>query len=109
MIDLSAIRAFNLDWNPMTAEAYSEEKNEVTMVFNLDVTTEEKIKNVIQYIVGRTIWCHRNFPVKARIILSFDIRGQSIIVSRSNKLKQRILELINNLNIDNQISIEFLR
>ncbi|MEO6980812.1 MAG: hypothetical protein ABJA76_11290 [Mucilaginibacter sp.] len=109
MNDLASIPAFNLDWNPMTVEAYNEKKNEVTLVFNLDMTTSDKIRYVIQYVVGRTIWCCRNFPAKANIVLSFDIRGQNIIMSKTGSVKQRIFELIDNLNIDNKISIEFLR
>jgi len=106
---IEGIKAYNLDWNPMTAEAYNEKANEVTMIFNFDITTEEKVKNVVQYIIGRSIWCHKNFPAKAKIILSFDIRGQNIVVSGSTVFKNKILELIDNLKIDNQISIEFLR
>ncbi|MCO5950095.1 hypothetical protein [Mucilaginibacter flavidus] len=108
MKDLASIPAFNLNWNPITVEAYNEEKNEATMIFNLDVTTEGKVKHVIHYVVGRTIWCHRNVPANAHIILSFDFRGQGIIVSRASKFKQEILELLANLNINNHISIDFL-
>jgi len=109
MMELSKITVYDLRWNSMTTEAFNENKNEATLIFNFDITTEEKIKNVIQYVVGRTIWGHKNLPAKANIILSFDIRGQSIIMSRSTEFKGRILAIINNLGVDNQISIEFLR
>jgi len=105
---MNTISAYELDWNPMTVEAYNERKNEATMVFNFDITTEDKIKDAIQYVIGRTIWCYKNFPPKVKIILAFDIRGQDIIVSKSNLFKNKIMHLINNLNIDNKVSIEFL-
>lgn len=106
---LNGIEAYKLDWNPITVEGYNSEKNEVVMVFNVDITVEEKTANVIQYIFGRTIWCIKNFPSNVKIMLSFDIRGQGIIMSRSNSIKQKILELINSIGSKNQISIEFLR
>lgn len=109
MILLNTIKAYELDWNQMTVEAFNEQKNEATMIFNLDITTEDKITNVIQYVVGRAIWAQKNFLSKVKITLSFDLRGQNIIVSRSKLFKDRMLELINNLDIDNQISIDFLR
>ena len=105
---MNTISAYELDWNPMTVEAYNERENKATMVFNFDITTEDKIKNVIQYVIGRTIWCHKNLPPKVKIILAFDIRGQNIIASRSSLFKNEIVQLINNLNIDNQVSVEFL-
>lgn len=103
------IKAYLLDWDPITVEGYNENKNEVTMVFNCDITTEDKSQEVIKYVVGRTIWCCKNVPNKAKITLSFDIRGQGIIMNKSNVFKDKILELITPLNVNNQILIYFLR
>lgn len=105
---MDAISAYEFDWNPITVEGYSEKKNEIIMVFNFDVTTEDKVKNVVQYVVGRTVWGYKNFPKDSKIILSFDFRGQNIIVSKTISIKSKILELINNLNIDANVSIDFL-
>jgi len=107
MID--KINAYKLDWDPITVEGYIEKANEVILVFNFDIRTEEKISNVIQYVVGRVAWGCKNFPPEAKIRLSFDIRGQEIIISKSDSLKQKILESIFNLDIRNQILIDFLR
>ena len=76
---MNTISAYEFDWNPITVEGYSEKKNEIIMVFNFDVTTEDKVKNVVQYVVGRTAWGYKNFPKDSKIILSFDFRGQNII------------------------------
>ena len=107
MVNLS--NAYNLDWDQLTVEGYDESRNEAIMVFNLDMTTEEKAARVIQYVVGRAIWGCHNFPPKTNIVLSFDVRGQNIIISRSDKLKQAILTLTENAGVDNRVSIEFLR
>ena len=104
-----AISAYQLDWNAMTVEGYNEIENEVTMVFNCDITTNEKSENVINYIIGRTVWCCKNFPPNVKVVLSFDIRGQQIIVTKSNLFKDRVLELFNSLSISNPLSIDFLR
>ena len=106
---MNEIFAYTLDWNPITVEAFDESKNKAYMIFNFDMTTEQKIKNVVQYVVGRTVWGHRNFPSKSKIILRFDIRGQNIIASRSTSLKNDIQELLSDLYINNQVLIEFYR
>jgi hypothetical protein len=106
---LETIEVYQLDWNPITVEGYNENKNEITMVFNCDITTESKSQDVIKYVIGRTIWCYQNFPSKATIILSFDIRGQGIIITKSSIFKAKLLEMIGSLDIDGQILIDFLR
>jgi len=68
----------------------------------------DKIINVIQYSVGRAIWCCKNFPAEVKIKMAFDFRGQGIIVSKTRSLKNKIIEIIEKLKITNQISIEFL-
>jgi len=102
-------KTYNLDWDQVTVEGYAESQNEAIMVFNFDMTSEEKAARVIQYVVGRAIWVCHNFPPKTNIVLSFDVRGQNIIISRSDKLKQAILKLTENAGVDNRVSIEFLR
>src|ERR1700760_2447056 len=94
-------KAYNLDWDQATVEGYNESQNEALMVFNLDMTSEEKIARAIQYVVGRVIWVCHNFPPGAGIVLSFDTRGQNIDISRLDKLKQTILVLIENTGVDN--------
>lgn len=103
------IHAYQLNWNPMTIEGYNEIANEATMVFNCDLTTKEKSENVVQYVTGRTVWCCQNFPPNIKITLSFDIRGQGIILTKTTIFKDRILRLMSDLCIDNQILIDFLR
>jgi len=103
------IEAYQLDWDQITVESYNENKNEVTMVFNCDITTESKCQDVITYVIGRTVWCCQNFPSQATIVLSFDIRGQGIIMKKSNLFKTKVLDLIDSLDIEAQILIDFLR
>ena len=103
------INAYKLNWNPITVEGYNENKNEVIMTFNCNITTESKYQEVIKYVIGRTVWCSQNSPSKAIITLSFDIRGQGIIMTKSNTFKAKLLEIIDALEIDNQIIIDFLR
>lgn len=107
MID--TIRAYQLDWGPITVEAYDEKKNQATIIFNCDLTTEEKSKDVIQYVVGRTLWCCRNFPPGVRIVLTFDIRGQDLALSKSKMFEIELQRLMNGLNSNNYIVVDFLR
>jgi hypothetical protein len=106
---LVKINAYELDWNPIIVEGYNEKKNEVTMVFNCNIMTEYKYQEVIKYVVGRILWCRYNFPSKAIITLSFDIRGQGVIMTRSNVFKSKLTKIIRDLEIDNQIIIDFIR
>lgn len=103
------ISAYQLDWDPITVEGYNQVANEVTMVFNCDITNNVKSENAVHYIIGRTVWCCKNFPSNVKIVLSFDIRGQQIIMTKSNIFKNRILELLNSLRVSNPISVDFLR
>jgi protein involved in sex pheromone biosynthesis len=102
------ISAYKFDWPPITVEGYKEAENKVVMVFNVDVGTPAKVEHVIQYVVGRTLWCSLNSPAKVNILLSFDFRGQGIIVTKTQSLKSEILRLLNKANITNQVSIDFL-
>jgi len=104
---LSVIKAYKHDWNPSTSEGYSEEKNEVYMVFNCDIRMN-KTDNVIQYVVGRIVWISSNFPLNSKIIISFDFRGQEIIISGARSFKDKILKMLDKINIVNNISIDFL-
>jgi hypothetical protein len=106
---LDKINAYELDWDQITVEGYDENKNEVTMVFNCDITIEDKYQEVLKYVIGRTVWCSYNFPSKAMITLSFDIRGQGVIMTKSNIFKSKLIKIVNDLGIDNQIVIDFLR
>lgn len=106
---MNKIFAYSLDWNPITVEAFDERKKEAYMIFNFDITAEQKIESVVQYVVGRTVWGYLNFPSKSKIILRFDIRGQNLVASESTSLKNDIQELLSNLNINNQVLIEFYR
>lgn len=102
------ISAYQFDWPPITVEGYKKAENKVVMVFNLDITTPAKVQNVIQYVVGRAVWCSLNSPAKVNILLSFDFRGQDIIVTKAQNLKSEILRLLGKANINNQVSIDFL-
>ncbi|SDR89222.1 hypothetical protein SAMN05216490_0142 [Mucilaginibacter mallensis] len=106
---LDQINTYKLDWDPITVDGYNENNNVVTMVFNCNITTESKYQEVVKYVVGRTLWCSYNLPSKAIITLSFDIRGQGVIMTKSNMFKLELLEKINVFQIDNQIIIDFLR
>jgi hypothetical protein len=102
------IKTYQLNWNAITVEGYSELKNEAIMVFNCDITTDEKSNNVINYVVGRTAWCCQNLPKNIKIKLSFDIRGQGVILTEFNIFKDQVLALINNLPITNLVIIDVL-
>jgi len=100
---------YKFDWGQTTSEGYSDTTNEVILVFNCDLRNEKNIDNTIQYVIGRTGWGIINFPENSIIKLMFDIRGQEIIVSRSKKFKENLIDMFNKLGVFNNISIEFLR
>lgn len=102
------ILAYQFDWPPVTVEGYKKDQNKVVMVFNLDVTTPAKVQHMIQYVVGRTVWCSLNSPTKVNILLSFDFRGQGITVTKTQTFESELLRLLDNVNINNQVSIDFL-
>lgn len=106
---LNKIRAYSLEWDEITVEGYNKNTNEIIMVFNCDISTIQKSKEVIKYVVGRTSWGYLNFPANALINLSFDIRGQGIIMSKSDSFKKNLLEMFSLVGIDNFISVDFLR
>lgn len=106
---MNKLAAYQHDWNPCTVEGYDQSNKEVTMIFNFDITTSSKTEAVIHYVVGRLIWGINNFPENVKVRLSFDVRGQGIIISRSTALKNVILQYVNDLNITNAIEIEFFR
>jgi len=101
-------KAYDLDWDQLTVEGYSEARSEATMVFNFDITSEEKANRVIQYVVGRAVWGAHNLPPESNIVLSFDLRGQGIPESSSDGIKQIILKLIENAGVNNSVSIKIL-
>ena len=103
------VYAYRFDWGHITAEAYSESKNEVVLIFNCDLRNQVNINNVIQYVIGRICWGCINFPEKAVINVTFDIRGQEIIVSKSKQIKEGVLEKLDSLGVINNISVDFLR
>ena len=109
MKPLENISAYTLDWNPITVEGFNEKTNEAIMIFNADVSTEEKINNVVQYAVGRTAWAYKNLPPGCSIKLAFDFRGQNIPLSKSELFKKRILWLLSRLHLDDQILIDIHR
>lgn len=78
------------------------------MVFNCDVTDETKVKNVTQLAIGRLVWCSQHFPIKTKISISFDFRGQGIIVSKTNKIRDAILKIVSDLKLENRVEIDFL-
>lgn len=100
---------YKFDWGKITAEAYDAQKNEITLIFNCDLRNEKNIENTVQYVVGRLCWGIVNFPPAAVIRMVFDIRGQEIIVSRSKRIKEGLLERIKKLSIMNNVMVEFLR
>ena len=100
---------YKFDWGSITAEGYSAEMNEITLIFNCDFRNEHNASNVIQYVIGRLCYGIMNFPANSVINMTFDIRGQEIIVSKSKKFKENLLEKINNLGITNTINIDFFR
>jgi hypothetical protein len=100
--------AYKKDWNPARAEGYDEKKNEVILVFNCDFTTLDNQKNVLIYSTGRLFWICNNFPSTAKIIISFDFRGQGIIVSKTKAFKALIEDYMKRSNYNNELLIDFL-
>jgi len=106
---LSQIKVYGLDWDEIIVEGYDEMLKEITMVFNCDISTLQKSQKVIKYVVGRTSWGYLNFPPNVAIRLSFDIRGQGVIISKSDFFKRNLLEIFNCIGIKNSVFIDFLR
>jgi len=106
---LQNIYPYKFNWGQVTADLYNEVTNEVTLIFNCDLTSEKNISNTFQYVVGRTCWGIINFPEGSIVKLMFDIRGQEIIVSKSKSFKNLLIDRFNKLNVVNSIVIEFLR
>ncbi len=100
---------YKFDWGHITTEAYNNIEEEVTFIFNFDIRSQSKIDDAIQYVVGRLCWGIINFPPKTTIKMMFDLRGQEIIVSRSKKFKETLLDKMDKIKIVNKIIIEFLR
>jgi hypothetical protein len=53
---LQNIYPYKFNWGQVTADLYNEVTNEVTLIFNCDLTSEKNISNTFQYVVGRTCW-----------------------------------------------------
>lgn len=107
-MQLKDLYPYELDWGEIIVEGHSEKENEIILIFNCDLRTEEKVTNTIQYVVGRLCWGIKNFPPNIAVRLTLDIRGQEIILSRARKIKERILSILNKLAISNAIEIEFI-
>ncbi|AYL97837.1 hypothetical protein [Mucilaginibacter celer] len=103
------IKAYQLDWPPITVEGYSEQNNEAVMIFNCDITTDDKAGNVIHYAIGRTAWACQNLPLNTKIKLRFDIRGQQIPVGKADMFNDRLSVLINNLQLENPVLIDIVK
>lgn len=100
---------FKFDWGQITVEGYNETTNEITLIFNCDLRSDHAINNTIQYVIGRVCWGVINFPENCTIKLTFDIRGQEIIMSRSKKFKENLSERFHKLAVIDSITIDFLR
>ena len=105
---MNDVRPYEFDWGEIIVEGHSEKENEIILIFNCDLRTEENIANTVQYVVGRLCWGIKNFPPNIAVRLTLDIRGQEIILSRARKIKERILNILDKLAISNSIEIEFI-
>ena len=102
------LHPYEYDWGEIIVEAHCDKENEILLIFNCDLRTEDKIANTIQYLVGRLCWGIKNFPPNIAVRLTLDIRGQEIILSRARKIKEKILNILIKLSISNAIEIEFI-
>lgn len=102
------IPAYEFDWGHITAEALDRSKNEVSVIFNCDLNNETNKINTVQYVIGRLCWGAIHFPEDVQIRVTFDIRGQEIIVSRSSKFKNIIMDRLEKLGVK-QVQIDFLK
>jgi hypothetical protein len=100
---------YKYDWGMITADSYQKDVNEIFLVFNIDLRNEFKIKNAIQFVVGKVFYGVKHFPSNSKITLRFDIRGQEMIMARSKKFKESLLDYLQGINHKNSITIEFLR
>ncbi|MEO3402726.1 hypothetical protein AAFN85_02420 [Mucilaginibacter sp. CAU 1740] len=103
------IKAYQLDWPPITSEGYSEQNNEAVLVFNCDITTDAKADNVIHYVIGRVAWACQNLPLNTKIKMRFDIRGQQITGIKADVFKEKLLVLTINLKVSNPILIDLVK
>lgn len=100
---------YQFDWGNITAEGYNSEINEVILVFNCDLRAEVNISNAVQFVIGRICYGAINFPQNAAIRITFDVRGQEIIMSRTKIVKEQLLNKVQKIGVDNNLMIEFLR
>jgi hypothetical protein len=105
---MTSTEIYQLDWGKCTVEGYNPDRNIAKMVFNYDVTDDTKVKKVIQLVVGRVVWCSRHFPMKTKISMSFDFRGQGIFISTTDKIRDSILKIVSPFKIENELKIDFL-
>lgn len=70
--------ANNIDWGGITPQGYNQEKNEALHVCNFDLSSEDKIENVILFIIGKILWAKNHLPKGCNQLIVFDVRGQEL-------------------------------
>jgi hypothetical protein len=108
-VKFQTLYPYRLDWGKATADGYEIERNEIMLIFNCNLSTPKNIVNVIQYVVGRISYGILHFPENSLIKVTFDLRGQEIIMSQSNRFREQLFDKLNYLNIDTRVSIDFIR
>ncbi len=93
----------NLDWGHLLTSGFNQQKNEALFVYNFDLTSMEKINDIVVFIASRIFWAESQLPQGCSQIIYFDIRGQEISDENLSYLISEISKVIeprnrNNLN-----------
>jgi hypothetical protein len=99
---------YKLNWTPTSVESYDPNKNEAIIVFNFDIRSNVKIEKVLQFASGRIIMIYKNFPENVKISVTFDMRGQDIILSYARSIKSKLCEILKNNFSDKNLTIDLL-
>src|SRR5690606_31300824 len=102
-----AYNPLNLDWTQTTVEGFDKVTNQAILVFNFSLNRKNGYGNAVQFIVGKILAVIKNFPIGVNLKLIFDIRGQDMILSRTDKFKSSILGILGINKINNNVIFEF--
>jgi len=100
---------YNRKWGMPILENFDEVNGDILLIFNFDFTTDFKVDICLHFVIGRIYWIGIHYPNSNKITSIFDIRGQDIIMHRSNQIKAKILKRLEELNFLITTNIEFFR
>lgn len=109
MLNFLSNNPYKLDWGNATPEGYSKEKNNLLQIYNVDISSAEKIENCIIYVIGRIAWANKHFPKGTSQKIVFDLRGQPLaLIDRARKMSQNIQKKSLAIEPEIKLDIEIL-